>query len=66
MPKSTLAEANEKKDWRIYQDFGYVLIQNAKKLYEGEKLRIDLDEMVCAFDSSIALCPWATITARAV
>ena len=66
MPKSTLAEANEKKDWRIYQDFGYVLIQKAKKLYEGEKLRIDLDEMVCAFDSStielcLALCPWATL-----
>ena len=66
MPKSTLAEANEKKDWRIYQDFGYVLILKAKKLYEGEKLRIDLDEMVCAFDSStielcLALCPWATL-----
>ena len=66
MPKSTLAEANEKKDWRIYQDFGYILIQKAKKLYEGEKLRIDLDEMVCAFDSStielcLALCPWATL-----
>ena len=66
MPKSTLAEANEKKDWRIYQDFGYVLIQKAKKLYEGEKLRIDLDEMVCAFDNStielcLALCPWATL-----
>lgn len=42
MPKSTLAEANEKKDWSIYQDFGYVLIQKAKKMYEGEKLRIDL------------------------
>ena len=66
LPKYTLAEANEKKDWRIYQDFGYVLIQKAKKLYEGEKLRIDLDEMVCAFDSStielcLALCPWATL-----
>ena len=48
------------------QDFGYVLIQKAKKLYEGEKLRIDLDEMVCAFDSStielgLALCPWANL-----
>lgn len=66
MPKSTLAEANEKKDWRIYQDFGYVLIQKAKKLYEGEKLRVDLEEMVCAFDSStielcLALCPWAKL-----
>lgn len=57
MPKSTLAEANEKKDWRTYQDFGYILIQKAKKLYEGEKLRINLDDMACAFDSStIELC----------
>lgn len=66
MPKSTLAEANEKRDWRIYQDFGYVLIKKAKDLYAGEKLRIDLDEMVCAFDSStielcLSLCPWATL-----
>lgn len=66
MPKSTLAEANEKRDWRIYQDFGYLLIKKAKELYTGEKLRIDLDEMVCAFDSStielcLALCPWATL-----
>lgn len=66
MPKSTLAEANEKRDWRIYQDLGYVLIKKAKDLYAGEKLRIDLDEMVCAFDSStiglcLSLCPWATL-----
>ena len=66
MPKSTLAEANEKKDWRIYQDFGNILIKKAKQLYEGERLRIDLDEMVCAFDSStielcLSLCPWATL-----
>ena len=57
MPKSTLAETNKKKDWRIHQDFGYVLTQKAKKLYEGEKLRIDHDEMVCAFDSSTIECP---------
>lgn len=64
MPKSTLAEANEKKDWRIYQDFTQVLIRQAKEAYEGQKLRLDLDEMVYAFDSStIKLClklyPWA-------
>jgi hypothetical protein len=64
MPKSTLAEANEKKDWHIYQDFAQVLMQKAKRLYEGEKLRIDLDEMIYAFDSStielcLKLCPWA-------
>ncbi len=65
MPKSTLAEANEKKDWRIYQDFAQVLIREAKEQYVGQKLRIDLDEMVYAFDSStielcLKLCPWAT------
>jgi transposase len=65
MPRSTLAEANEKKDWRIYQDFAKCLMQRAKDLYQGEKLRIDLDEMIYAFDSTtidlcLALCPWAT------
>ena len=64
MPKSTLAEANEKKDWRIYRDFAQVLIRQAKEAYKGQKLRIDLDEMVYAFDSStielcLKLCPWA-------
>lgn len=64
MPKSTLAEANEKKDWRIYKDFAQVLIRQAKEAYKGQKLRLDLDEMVYAFDSStielcLKLCPWA-------
>lgn len=63
MPKSTLAEANEKKDWRIYRDFAQVLIRQAKEAYKGQKLRLDLDEMVYAFDSStielcLKLCPW--------
>lgn len=53
MPKSTLAEANEKKDWRIYQDFGYVLIQKAKKLYKGEKLRIGLKPSLHTISNSI-------------
>ncbi len=64
MARSTLAEANEKKDWHIYQDFAQVLIREAKKLYADQKLRVDLDEMVYAFDSStielcLKLCPWA-------
>lgn len=64
MPKSALAEANEKKDWRIYRDFAQVLIRQAKEAYKGQKLRLDLDEMVYAFDSStielcLKLCPWA-------
>ena len=66
MPKSTLAEANEKKDWRIYRDFAQVLIRQAKEAYKGQKLRLDLDEMVYAFDSStielcLKLCPWAKL-----
>lgn len=65
MPRSTLVEANEKKNWHIYQDFAQVLIREAKKLYANQKLRVDLDEMVYAFDSStielcLKLCPWAT------
>lgn len=64
MPKSTLAEANEKKDWRIYQDFAMTLVKEATLLYKDEKLRIGLEEMIYAFDSStielcLKLCPWA-------
>lgn len=63
-PKSTLAEANEKKDWRIYQDFAMTLVKEATVLYKDEKLRIGLEEMIYAFDSStielcLKLCPWA-------
>ncbi|MCI7287745.1 MAG: DUF4372 domain-containing protein [Parabacteroides sp.] len=64
IPKSTLAEANKKKNLLIYQDFAQVLIRQAKEAYKGQKLRLDLDEMVYAFDSStielcLELCPWA-------
>ena len=60
MPRSTLAEANERKDWRIYQDFAMTLVKEATALYKDEKLRIGFEEMIYAFDSStIELCPWA-------
>ena len=64
MPKSTLAEANEKKDWHIYQDFAMTLVKESTALYKDERLRIGLDEMIYAFDSStielcLKLCPWA-------
>jgi hypothetical protein len=64
MPRSTLAEANEKKDWHIYQDFAMTLVKEATSLYKEEKLRIGLEEMIYAFDSStielcLKLCPWA-------
>jgi len=62
--RSTLAEANEKRDWRIYEDFAQSLIQTARRLYVGEDLGIDLDNTVYALDATtIDLCltvfPWA-------
>ena len=41
--KSTLSKANENRDWRIYQDFALILIDQAKKLYKGDsQLEIDI------------------------
>lgn len=51
MPRSTLAQANEKKDWRIYQDFAVALVKEATALYRNENLRIGLEDMIYAFDS---------------
>lgn len=48
----TLAKANEKKDWRICQDFAMTLIREATALYKDEKLRISLEQMVYALDGS--------------
>ena len=53
----TLAEANEKRDWRIYSDFANILINIAKELYKGENLFDELDETIYALDSTtIDLC----------
>ncbi len=62
--KSTLAEANEIRDWRIYADFAQRLIVIARKLYQAEKLAVELDQTVYALDATtIDLClsvfPWA-------
>ncbi len=62
--RSTLAEANEKRDWRIYADFSQSLIQTARQLYADEDLGLDLDNTVYALDATtIDLClsvfPWA-------
>ena len=57
MPQSTLAEANEKKDWHIYQDFTMTAVKGATALYKNGKLRIGLEVKINAFDSStIELC----------
>ena len=69
--RSTLADANESRDWRIYADFALRLITQARKLYANESLGIDLSNTVYALDSTtIDLClsmfPWAPFrTAKA-
>ena len=50
--KSTLADANEKRDWRIYADFAQVLINIARDLYANDDFGIELDETVYALDAS--------------
>lgn len=62
--KSTLADANEVRDWRIYADFAKHLIGIARKLYQKEPLVVDIEQTVYALDSTtIDLClsvfPWA-------
>ena len=62
--RSTLADANEKRDWRIYQDFALSLIHTARGLHAHENFAVELSNTVYALDSStIDLCltlfPWA-------
>jgi hypothetical protein len=62
--RSTLADANERRDWRIYADWAQTLIQRARRLYVNEPLGIDLEQSVYALDSTVIdLClnlfPWA-------
>jgi len=63
--RSTLADANERRDWRIYADFAQVLIAEARRLYADEPLDVDLERTVYALDSStidlsLSLFPWAS------
>ena len=70
--RSTLADANNRRDSRIWSDFANVLITEARKLYVVEKLAIDFDNVMYAIDSTtislclslclspcLSLCPWA-------
>jgi hypothetical protein len=64
MAKSTLADANERRSWRIYADLAQGLIAHARSLYADESFGIELNQTVYAFDSTtIDLCltlfPWA-------
>ena len=62
--KSTLADANETRDWRIWEDLAKSLMKKARPLYAGEDLGLDLDNTIYALDSttidlSLTLFPWA-------
>ena len=62
--KSTLADANEQRDCRIYMDFAMSLIQTARKLYASDSFAVELEQTVYALDTTtIDLClsvfPWA-------
>jgi hypothetical protein len=67
--RSTIAEANENRDWRMYADFAQVLISIARPLYAEEESGIDLDATIYALDSTtidlcLALFPWAKFRRR--
>jgi Domain of unknown function (DUF4372)/Transposase DDE domain len=62
--RSTLADANERHDWRIFADFAQILIRRARRLYAGDPFGVDLDQAAYALDSTtvdlcLALFPWA-------
>ena len=64
VPRSTLADANEKRDWRIFADFAQVLIAQASRLYAGEPMGVELEGAAYALDSTtvdlcLGLFPWA-------
>jgi hypothetical protein len=67
--RSTLADANERRDWRIWADFAQVLIGRARKLYLHEEFGVELSNTVYAFDSTtidlcLSLFPWAHFRRR--
>jgi hypothetical protein len=62
--RSTLADANESRDWRIFADFAHVLIDIARPLYAADSISIELDQSLYALDSTtidlcLSLFPWA-------
>ena len=63
--RSTFADANEKRDWRIYADFCQILISEARSLYADDDFGIELKETAYALDSTtidlcLSLFPWAS------
>lgn len=67
--RSTLADANRLRDWRIYADFAHVLISHARTLYANDSFGVDLKATAYALDSTtidlcLSLFPWATFRRR--
>jgi hypothetical protein len=67
--RSTLADANESRDWRIFADFARTLIATARGLYAREPMGVDLEQSLYALDSTtidlcLALFPWAEFWRR--
>lgn len=67
--RSTLAYANEKRDWRIYADFAQALIETARKLYANDDFGLELAQTAYALDATIidlclSLFPWAKFRKR--
>jgi len=67
--RSTLADANESRDWRIFADFAQVLIRIARPLYARDPIGVDLDKSLYALDSTtidlcLSLFPWAKFRQR--
>jgi hypothetical protein len=67
--RSTLADANEKRDWRIFADFAQVLIGQARTLYAEEDFGVELEQTAYALDSTtidlcLSLFPWAKFRKR--
>jgi hypothetical protein len=67
--RSTLADANESRDWRIFADFAHRLIATARGLYARESMGVDLEQSLYALDSTTidlcpALFPWARFRRR--
>ncbi len=64
IPRSTLADANERRDWRMYAEFAHLLIRRARRLYADDPLGVDLTNTVYALDATtidlcLSLFPWA-------
>lgn len=67
--RTTLAKANENRDWRIYADFAQVLIRTARGLYVNDPFAVELEQTVYALDSTtidlcLSLFPWARFRKR--